>query len=184
MTSTEQSTEQSTERFDELPSGQSTGQPTGLPPDRLSGRLIARLREGQDESGSTLVEFVMLSVLVLIPVIYLILGVATVQAAAYASLGASDQAARMYVLGGEDLTAGERAARSQAAASAALADFGISSDQAVITMSCPAGGCDDDGDVVAFTVEVRVPVPLIPDIGDWRSTLVTVSASSAQVRAG
>lgn len=143
-----------------------------------------RLRLMEDESGSTLVEFVMLTVLVLIPVIYLILGVAAVQSAAYASLGASDQAAKMYVLGGEDMGAGERSARSQAAASAALADFGISPDQARITMSCPSGGCEDDGDVVAFTVQVQVPVPLVPEIGSWRSTLVTVSATSAQVRAG
>lgn len=150
----------------------------------LIERMTLRLRPGQDESGSTLVEFIMLAVLVLIPVIYLILGVAAVQAAAYASLGASDQAARMYVLGGEDLGPGERAARSQAAASAALADFGITSDQAEITMSCPAGGCEDDGDLVAFTVEVRVPVPLIPELGSWRSTLVTVSSTSVQVQAG
>lgn len=150
----------------------------------LSRWFILRLRQGRDDSGSTLVEFIMLAVLVLIPVIYFILGVATVQAAAYASLGASDQAARMYVLGGEDVSAGERAARSQAAASSALADFGIGLEQAQITMSCPKGGCEDDGDVVVFTVEVRVPVPLIPDIGSWQSTLVTVSSTSAQVRAG
>lgn len=155
---------------------------------RLTPRSDRRLRhwltQSQDESGSSLVEFIMLAVLLLIPIVYFILGVAAVQAAAYASLGASDQAARMYVLGGEDLGAGERSARSQAAASAALADFGISTDQAQITMSCPSGACEDDGDVVAFTVEVRVPVPLIPDLGSWRSTLVTVSSTSAQVQAG
>lgn len=150
----------------------------------LSERLARALRQGHDESGSSLVEFIMLAVLVLIPVIYFILGVAAVQAAAYASLGASDQAARMYVLQGEDLGSDERSARSQAAVSAALADFGIGTDQAEITMSCPAGSCEDDGDVVAFTVEVRVPVPLIPELGSWRSTLVTVSSTSAQVRAG
>ncbi|MGJ9405572.1 hypothetical protein ACHABQ_04495 [Nesterenkonia aurantiaca] len=147
-------------------------------------RLTRRWRQGQEESGSALVEFIMLAVLVLIPVVYFILGVAAVQAAAYASLGASDQAARMYVLGGEDVAAGERSARSQAAASAALADFGLSADQAEITMSCPNGGCEEDGDVVAFTVEVRVPVPLIPELGSWRSTLVTVTSTSAQVQAG
>ncbi|MGJ9372240.1 hypothetical protein [Nesterenkonia sp. CF4.4] len=159
---------------------------------RLVGRWIRRsneclrqrLRQGQDETGSSLIEFIMLAVLLLIPIVYFILGVAAVQAAAYASLGASDQAARMYVLGGEDLGAGERSARSQAAASAALDDFGIGTDQAQIIMSCPTGGCEDDGDVVAFTVEVRVPVPLIPDLGSWESTLVTVSSTSAQVQAG
>ncbi|MBO0595053.1 hypothetical protein I2485_08575 [Nesterenkonia sp. E16_7] len=150
----------------------------------LSERLARGLRQGHDESGSSLVEFIMLAVLVLIPVIYFILGVAAVQAAAYASLGASDQAARMYVLGGEDLGSDERSARSQAAVTTALADFGIGPEQAEITMSCPAGSCEDDGDVVAFTVEVRVPVPLIPEFGSWRSTLVTVSSTSAQVQAG
>ncbi|GAA1150174.1 hypothetical protein [Nesterenkonia lutea] len=150
----------------------------------LSERLLRRLGSPHEESGSSLVEFIMLAVLVLIPVVYLILGVAAVQAAAYASLGASDQAAKMYVLGGEDVAPGTRAARSRAAAAAALGDFGISSPQTTISMSCPRGSCEEDGDLVTFTVEVRVPLPLIPDMGSWRSTLVTVSSTSTQVRAG
>ncbi|MBE1514013.1 hypothetical protein [Nesterenkonia halotolerans] len=150
----------------------------------LSERVRRRVETLHAETGSSLVEFVMLAVLVLIPVIYFILGVAGVQAAAYASIGASDQAAKMYVGGSEDLAPGVRAARSQAAATAALQDFGIAPTQAQISMSCPKGSCDNDGDLVTFTVVVRVPVPLIPDMGSWQSTLVTVSSTSTQVQAG
>ncbi|WP_218220227.1 hypothetical protein [Nesterenkonia sp. Act20] len=150
----------------------------------MSERLRCRVGAFHADTGSSLVEFVMLAVLVLIPVIYFILGVAGVQAAAYASVGASDQAAKMYVGGGEDLVPGVRAARSQAAATAALQDFGIAPTQTQISMSCPKGSCDEDGDLVTFTVVVRVPVPLIPDMGSWRSTLVTVSSTSTQVQAG
>ena len=150
----------------------------------LSERFVGRIGSPQDEAGSSIIEFIMLAVLVLIPVVYFILGVAAVQAAAYASLGAADQAARMYVLSGEDLGEGERAARSEAAAALALADFGIGPAETQISMSCPTGTCEDDGDLVAFTVEVRVPVPLVPDIGSWHSTLVTVASTSTQVQAG
>ncbi len=149
-----------------------------------SERLELRIGAFHEETGSSLVEFVMLAVLVLIPVIYFILGVAGVQAAAYASVGASDQAAKMYVGGSEDLSPDVRAARSQAAATAALQDFGIAPTQTQISMTCPKGSCENDGDLVTFTVVVRVPVPLIPDMGSWQSTLVTVSSTSTHVQAG
>ncbi|GAA1805497.1 hypothetical protein GCM10009771_04660 [Nesterenkonia flava] len=125
-------------------------------------------------------EFVMLSSLLLIPLVYFLVALAQVQAAAYATLGAADQASKMYTAPG-DVSAQDRAARSDAAAAQALADFGIDSSQARVTRQCP-DGCDTEGGIVIYTVEVRVPLPLIPQVAGWEHTLVTVSTTSAQVQ--
>lgn len=124
----------------------------------------------------------MLATLLLIPIVYFVLGLSAVQGAAYATTGAADQAAKMYV----SAEAGdpEADARSEAAVLAALQDFSIDPDRADVSRTCPQGTCTTDGDLVAFTVEVRVPVPLLPGFGDWQPTLVTVSSTSVQVQGG
>lgn len=142
--------------------------------------LLSRLHD--EDRGSSLIEFTLLGTLLLVPVAYLLIAVSTVQAAAYAGAGAADQAAKVYVSSSAE--GQERQLRSEAAVEAALADFDIDAEQAVVTLACPAGSCDQDGDIVAFTVEIIVPVPLIPAVGSWQSTLATVSSTSAQVQSG
>ncbi|GAA4922274.1 hypothetical protein GCM10025790_18840 [Nesterenkonia rhizosphaerae] len=133
------------------------------------------------EEGSAIIEFIALATLLLIPAVWFLVAVAQIQAASYAAVGASDQAAKMYVTT-EGPTA-VRAARSEAAVSRALQDFGIDPDQADITQHCPEG-CDTAGAPVGFSVEIRVPLPLIPEFGGWEHRLVTVSATSAHVQDG
>lgn len=135
-----------------------------------------------EESGSSLIEFILLGVVLLVPLVYFLIAVSTVQAAAYAGAGAADQAAKVYVSSAQEGSAREMS--SEAAVEAALADFGIDASQATVTLECPSGSCGNDGDIVAFTVEIRVPVPLVPDIGAWESTLVSISSTSAQVQSG
>lgn len=135
-----------------------------------------------EESGSSLIEFILLGVVLLVPLVYFLIAVSTVQAAAYAGAGAADQAAKVYVSSAQEGSA--RDMSSEAAVEAALADFDIDVSQATVTLECPSGSCGNDGDIVAFTVEIRVPVPIVPDIGAWESTLVSVSSTSAQVQSG
>ena len=142
--------------------------------------LLSRLHD--EERGSSLIEFTLLGTLLLVPVAYLLIAISTVQAAAYAGAGAADQASKVYVSSSAE--GQQRQLRSEAAVEAALADFDIDPGQAQVRLDCPAGSCDQDGDIVAFTVEISVPVPLVPDVGSWQSTLVTVSSTSAQVQSG
>lgn len=136
----------------------------------------------EEESGSSLIEFIMLGTVLLIPLVYLLLAVSSVQAAAYAGTGAADQAAKVYVSSSGERE--ERRLHSEAAVEAALADFGIEPSQADVTLDCPAGSCEADGDVVVFTVEIGVPVPLVPQLGSWEPQMVSVTSSSAQVQGG
>ncbi|MDZ5076037.1 hypothetical protein [Nesterenkonia sp. HG001] len=151
-----------------------------------AGKLLAPLRRRlgpvEAEDGSSIVEFILLAVLLLIPIIYFMLGVSSVQGASYAASGAADQAAKMYVAaeGGEP----RADSRSEAAVLAALQDFDIAADRATVSRGCPQGDCTADGDLVTFSVEIQVPVPLVPDVGSWQPTLVTVSSTSVQVQGG
>ncbi|MGO1522573.1 MAG: hypothetical protein ACTHWO_02455 [Nesterenkonia sp.] len=135
--------------------------------------------EFSDEEGSALIEFLALGLLLLLPAVWFLLAVAEVQASSYAAVGAADQAAKMHTTG--DVDPGERAARSEAAVSAALADFGISAERAEISRQC-SPSCEAEGALVGYTVEIRVPVPLIPEVAGLQHRLVTVSAHSAQVQ--
>ncbi|WP_010525876.1 hypothetical protein [Nesterenkonia sp. F] len=159
------------------------GAATWATPQRLRRRLAARLRGVHDESGSSIIEFIMLAVLLMIPVVYFLIGVSTVQAATYAGVGAADQAAKIYASGGET-SSGERARRAEVAARSVLQGYGIEASRASVSRSCPTGGCDAAGDVVTYDVEIRVPVPLFSRLGSWEATLASVSSTSAQVQEG
>lgn len=135
--------------------------------------------EPAGEEGSAVIEFLTLGTLLLIPAVWFLLAVAEVQAASYAAIGSADQAAKMHT--SAEASPGELAARSEAAIAAALADFGISAEHAQINQHC-SEACDAEGAVVSYTVEIRVPVPLIPEVGGLEHRLVTVSATSAQVQ--
>ncbi|NLS11213.1 hypothetical protein HGQ17_14645 [Nesterenkonia sp. MY13] len=132
-----------------------------------------------EEEGSAVVEFLALAVLLLIPTVWFLVAVAQVQSAAYAVTGAADQAAKVYVTSPHGHQ--QSAAHSEAAVQRALGDFGIDPGQAEIRQSCSAD-CQEPGSVVQFDIELRVPVPLVPEFGGWEHRLVTVSASAAQVQ--
>ncbi|WP_157983929.1 hypothetical protein [Nesterenkonia muleiensis] len=133
----------------------------------------------RSEQGSAVVEFLALAVMLLIPTVWFLLAVSQVQAATYAAAGAADQAARVYA--GSEASPQLRAERSEAAVDAALADFGLETDQATVTRTCSTD-CEQPGDLVSYEIEIRVPLPLIPEFGGWEHSLVSVSASSSAVR--
>lgn len=145
------------------------------------GSLRAHLSGADDhaEQGSAIIEFLALGTLLLIPTVWFLLAVAEVQAASYAAVGAADQAAKMYTAG--DADPGERSARSEAAVSAALADFGISPDQGEFSRTCSAD-CEIEGSLVGYTVQIHVPVPLIPELPGLEHRLVSVSSTSTQIQ--
>ncbi len=111
-----------------------------------------------DEGGSAVVEFVVLGVLLLIPLVYLVLTLARVQAGSYAVSQAAREAGRAFVTAETD---GNATARAQAAARLAFADHAFE-DSGRVTIACDATPClRPDGRVVTAAT-VRVPLPLVP----------------------
>lgn len=138
---------------------------------------MSRLRLRDDE-GSALIEFVFTVVLFLLPVVYLIVTVAKIQAAAYATeLGARHGA--MVVAGASDsATAGQRL---QAGVDLALRDHGLPTSgpgAPRIDVNCSADSCQAPGADVSVQVSVAVRLPGAPAFLNGRvPTSVTVKAT-------
>ena len=120
--------------------------------------LNARAGMPRDEQGSAVVEFVVLAVLMLIPLIYLVMMMARLQAGSFAVSQAAREAGRAYVTA----ESGEgAAARAQAAARIAFLDHSFE-DDGRLRITCDGSPCLRPDGRVETTATVRVPLPLIP----------------------
>lgn len=116
-------------------------------------------RRADREAGSALVEFLGVSLLLLIPLVYLVLVLAKVQAAAFAVEGAAKEATRAFVLA-EDAAAG--AQRAETAVHLALGDQGFAPADGRLAMRCAEAGCLVPGAAVTAEVAVDVALPGVP----------------------
>jgi hypothetical protein len=115
------------------------------------------------EKGTATVEFVWLSILLLVPFVYVLMAVFDTQRASYAVSAASRSAARAY-LQAPDPTTGEQHAR--VAARVALDDHDV---DAEVSISCEPGPADclQPGSSVRVVVHTVQPLPLTPSaLGD------------------
>ncbi|WP_342024120.1 hypothetical protein AAE021_02655 [Arthrobacter citreus] len=128
------------------------------------------------DTGSAMVEFIFLGLLLLVPVIYLIVTAGQVQGAAFAAAGAAESAAKVYVAAG-DPAAGEQQAK--LAAELAFTDFGFEPGDVLLDISCSAE-CLAPGSTATALVSFDVPLPLGSGLGmDFAP--VTVDAASTQI---
>ncbi|GAB2457881.1 pilus assembly protein [Xylanimonas ulmi] len=115
------------------------------------------------ERGSALVEFMGATVLLLIPLIYLVVTVGRVQAGAFAADGAAREAARAVVTAPSSDAA---AVRARLAVAIALEDQGFDPGPALsgeaVEVVCDADPCLTPGASVTATVRVVVPLPFVP----------------------
>ena len=121
-------------------------------------------RRPAGDGGSAIVEFVFLAMLMLVPVVYLVVTLGRLQAAAFAAQGAAREAGRAFVTARDETSGRERA---DAAASIAYADQGFA-DQRLISLQvdCAAGGCLVPDARVAVRTSVQVVLPAVPRLVD------------------
>ena len=115
-------------------------------------------REQHDECGTAVVEFVVLAVLLLIPLIYLVMVMARLQAGSYAVSQAAREAGRAFVTADSGDVAG---ARAEAAARIAFLDHSFE-DVGRVLVWCDGTPCLRPDGRVETTATVRVPLPLVP----------------------
>lgn len=118
----------------------------------------ARRRLSRGEGGSAVVEFVFLAVLMMVPLIYLVMTLGRLQAAAYAASAAAREAGRAYTTA---TTQGEAERRAGAAATIAFEDQGFG-DTGGLSLSCDGTPCLRPEGRVEVTAVVTVPLPLVP----------------------
>src|SRR6187431_3213894 len=87
----------------------------------------------REERGSASLEFLTVGMLLLVPIVYLVLALASVQGGALAVEGAARQAARIAVQSG-DLSLAESAV--DRAVRVTLADYGVDADAASVVIEC------------------------------------------------
>src|SRR5699024_3165952 len=128
------------------------------------------------DSGTAVIEFIFASVVLLIPVIYLMLTLSQMQAASYATTSAAISASRIAA---RDANPSE--ARADAVAKIHSAAFGLDGSPSSITASC-AGPCGHAGSLVTARVETRVSLPGLPLIfGPDHAPHITLRASHTDV---
>lgn len=115
------------------------------------------MRRLQDDAGNALVEFTVLALLLVVPLVYVLLSAFQVQRAAFGVTEAARQAGRAFARA-ESVEAGTQ--RAQAASRLALADQGIE-DAPPPVVECPTGACLAPGSTVRVTVSYVVRLPVL-----------------------
>jgi len=115
----------------------------------------------RDESGTALIEFSWLAILLLVPTLYMVLAVFEVQRSAFAVSAAARAAGRAYAVAPSEASGMDRA---RGAAAVAFADQGeeVGRSQVVITCRPQPGNCLAPGSVIDVDVAYPVNLPLLP----------------------
>jgi len=118
------------------------------------------VRARRDE-GSALVEFLGASLILLVPLVYLVLTVGRIQAASFAAESAASGAARVFVV-----APGQASGEALAVAATRLAfeDQHVPLDDpaGAVSLSCLGGACGTSGTAVVARVRVEVALPMVP----------------------
>ena len=128
----------------------------------------------RDETGTALIEFVWLALLLLIPLLYIVLAAFHTQSTAYASSAAARSASRAFLVAPDAGVATERA---RLAAKLSFEDQGVESGFN-LRISCrpdPAN-CLSPGSVVTARVTSSASLPLIPGVFGSRQPSIKVEA--------
>lgn len=130
-----------------------------------------------DDDGTATVEFIWLTLLLLVPFVYVLVAVFDTQRAAFGVSTASRSAARAF-LQAPDAASGEQRAR--AAARIALDDQGL--DAADVTVTClpTPSACLEPGSSVRVIVRAVQPLPLTPSALGSQLGGVTVDSTHTE----
>lgn len=132
----------------------------------MSARGAARaLRALEGQRGNASVEFIGWSVILVVPVLYLLVTLAQVQAASFAVVSAVDAASRVLEVDHSP----QAQARARTAVALALADQGVQADpDAALSVTC----LEDCASTAVLRVEVGVDLPGLAAVGLGRDVVV------------
>lgn len=134
-----------------------------------------RRRLGSGEQGRAIVEFVFLGVLMLVPLVYLVMTLGVLQAAAYSATTAAREAGRAFTTAS---TEAESMPRARAAARVSFEDFGFTADQTTVSVACDGSPCLRPDARVSVTTTIRVQLPYLPSfLGDSVPSAIPVSTT-------
>ncbi|GAA2487893.1 pilus assembly protein [Terrabacter carboxydivorans] len=137
-------------------------------------RAAGRPEPASPDQGRAILEFIFLGILLLLPLTYLVLTAARLQAASFSASLAGREAGRAFVTAASD---DQGFARARAAASLAFTDFAFD-DGAEVSVSCDGSPCLRPDGSVTSTASIEVRLPLVPDfIAAHVPASVTISST-------
>lgn len=142
--------------------------------ERESG--VWQLRRRRDERGSALVELTWLGLLLMIPLVYVVITIVTVQRSAFGATEAARAAGRAYVLSPDVSTAEFRAYE---AARIAMQDQGVGLEPADVLIACHPSpeACLQPGSTVEVRLDLQVSLPLLPSVMGQSVASIAVKSS-------
>lgn len=133
-----------------------------------------------DERGSAALEFIVVGMVLLVPIVYLVASLGLIQSQ---SLGA-EAAARHIARAVSTATGpGDASDRAALVLASVAREYGLDRDHADVSFSCPPAGaeCPRAGATLVVTVRARVALPLVPPVlGLDRLASIPVEASALQ----
>jgi TadE-like protein. len=125
-------------------------------------RRSIEIRMSADD-GSASIEFLTVGMLLLVPTVYLVIALSSIQSASFAVEGAARQAARVFV---QAPTVAAAEAAAERAIAVTLADYGLEAPDAAVAVSCRPDPADCLARRGFVTVELSVvaPLPLLPPV--------------------
>lgn len=123
---------------------------------RWAERLVA-------DEGSASIEFLTVGMLLLVPTVYLVIALSSIQSASFAVEGAARQASRVYV---QADSVAEAEAAAERAIEVTLADYGLDASDAEVTIGCrpDPSDCLTRRGFVTITISTVAPLPLFPAV--------------------
>lgn len=148
-----------------LTTGTGTDGPVAWQGTDQAGQLPVPAAGTDPDDGSALVEFSVLSVILLVPIVIFVAVLAQAQAASFAAVAAAQQGSQVLAtVPAEDLDL----SHVEAAARLPATDQGLAPHNVEIRITCSDGACSEAGAVATVTAVTTVELPRIPLLGTFR----------------
>jgi hypothetical protein len=132
------------------------------------------------ERGSAALEFILVGLLMLVPLVYLVVSLGLIQGQ---SLGAEAGARHIARAVSTAVDAEDAAARADLVLASVVSEYGLDENAVSLSLACrPAGSeCPSAGATLVVTLRTTVTLPLVPPVlGLDRLATIPVEASAAQ----
>lgn len=127
-----------------------------------------------EDQGSAMLEFIVVGVAIIMPLVYVAITVMTLHAGSFAAHAAAREAARAFMASG---SVAEGNSRAIALVQQAFVDHGVDSATPSLVITCTGGPCLSPGSQVNVDVSSSIALPLVPRWGEAAPLSFPVAAN-------
>lgn len=151
--------------------------PSSTSNDTAGDRRAAVRRRDDGERGSAALEFILVGLLLLVPLVYLIVSLGLIQGRGLGTEAAARHVARAVSTAAD---AADAHARAESVLAAVTAEYGLDDVELAIACSPAGSACPSAGATLRVTVRTGVALPLVPPVlGLDRIAAIPIEATAA-----